>query len=157
MPMLSVEMMVMLGRAAALTFALLLCAWALHRWRRSTARDTQRLFEQLDLIRGELLLLSDRLDQRESVPRVSEAPKQPEIRSVASLHSPAPRGYEVAARLARGGATCDELISSCGVSRHEAQLLLRLHGAEAARTARPGNTSVSQAAEERRTRLSVVG
>lgn len=36
--------------------------------------------------------------------------------------------YELAIRLARGGATLDELVSGCMMSRHEAELTLRLHG-----------------------------
>lgn len=36
--------------------------------------------------------------------------------------------YELAIRLARGGATVEELVSGCMMSRHEAELTLRLHG-----------------------------
>jgi hypothetical protein len=36
--------------------------------------------------------------------------------------------YELAIRLARGGATLEELVSGCMMSRHEAELTLRLHG-----------------------------
>ena len=39
--------------------------------------------------------------------------------------------FELAIRLARGGATVDELVSACMMSRHEAELTLRLHGAGA--------------------------
>ena len=41
----------------------------------------------------------------------------------------AQRGYDVAARLARNGASIDELVDSCGVTRHEAELLVRLQNA----------------------------
>ena len=37
------------------------------------------------------------------------------------------RGYDLAARLAKNGAAVDELIASCGITRHEAELLSRLH------------------------------
>jgi hypothetical protein len=117
------------------------------------------MFEQLDLIRGELMLLAERMDHIESNPaRVIERPAAPEVRAPA-VNSPAPRGYEVAARLARGGATCEELISSCGLSRHEAELMLRLHKAEAARSNGQVKMDNGQlkAGEERRARLSVVG
>jgi len=36
--------------------------------------------------------------------------------------------YELAIRLARGGATVEELVAGCMISRHEAELTLRLHG-----------------------------
>ncbi len=36
--------------------------------------------------------------------------------------------YELAIRLARGGASVDELVSGCMMSRPEAELTLRLHG-----------------------------
>jgi hypothetical protein len=36
--------------------------------------------------------------------------------------------YELAIRLARGGASVEELVSGCMMSRHEAELTLRLHG-----------------------------
>lgn len=42
--------------------------------------------------------------------------------------------FELAIRLARSGATVEELVSACMMSRHEAELTRRLHGA-ATRTA----------------------
>ena len=160
MPMFNLETVLMVAIAVALLLSLLTLAMAFRTGRRSTERDTQRVFEQLDLIRGELMLLAERMDQIESVPpRVVERPVAPEVRAPAAANNPAPRGYEVAARLARGGATCEELISSCGLSRHEAELMLRLHKAEAARS--NGQVKIDngqqRASDERRARLSVVG
>lgn len=43
--------------------------------------------------------------------------------------------FELAIRLARSGATVEELVSACMISRHEAELALRLHGAGARGTA----------------------
>ncbi|MCC6171096.1 MAG: DUF2802 domain-containing protein [Gammaproteobacteria bacterium] len=37
--------------------------------------------------------------------------------------------FELGIRLARGGATVEELMSACMMSRHDAELTLRLHGA----------------------------
>jgi uncharacterized protein DUF2802 len=37
-------------------------------------------------------------------------------------------GYQVAIRLARSGASREELMSGCGLSRGEAELVHRLHG-----------------------------
>jgi hypothetical protein len=47
-------------------------------------------------------------------------------------------GYELAIRLARGGAQVAEIVSSCAMSRREAELILRLH-APAARAPGTGN------------------
>ena len=37
------------------------------------------------------------------------------------------RGYETAIRMARSGATVEEIVASCGTTRAEAKLLRRLH------------------------------
>jgi hypothetical protein len=38
-----------------------------------------------------------------------------------------PRGYDLAARLAKNGAGVEELVATCGITRHEAELLTRLN------------------------------
>lgn len=48
-----------------------------------------------------------------------------------ATHSPgnvSQSAYELAIRLARGGATVEELARDCMLTRHEAQLALRIHG-----------------------------
>jgi hypothetical protein len=42
------------------------------------------------------------------------------------------RGYEMAIRMARGGASVEEIAESCGTTRPEARLLRRLHNASGA-------------------------
>jgi hypothetical protein len=131
----SVELTLSLARSVIMVLAFLVAAWGFRHWRRTAERDAQRMFEQLDLIRAELMLLSDRVQGMElQAPPVQERPAPVEVRAPAVANASAPRGYEVAARLARGGATCEELISSCGLSRHEAELLIRLNKAETARS-----------------------
>lgn len=138
---LSLQLILSLTLGLAMVVATAVLAWRLHAWRRSAACDAQRMFEQLDLIRAELMFLSERVQGLETMtPQTHARPTAPEVRAPAVTSSAAPRGYEVAARLARGGATCEELISSCGLSRHEAELLIRLHKAEAARTKPVVNT-----------------
>lgn len=144
--------------AVATVLAVLALAWRIRAWRRSAECDAQRMFEQLDLIRAELLFLSERMQGLETAsPPAQVRPVPPETRVPAVANTAAPRGYEVAARLARGGATCEELISSCGLSRHEAELLIRLHKAEAVRAKTVTTNGQLKAAEAPRTRLSVVG
>lgn len=98
--------------------------------RREALRDTQRVFEQLDLLRAEMLMMHDEFAALQIVPQaaVVEPRPAPEPRVANVVTAATPRGYEVAARLARSGASVDELMSNCGLSRHEAALLLRLHG-----------------------------
>lgn len=157
----SVEFMMLAARAISLLLALTVLAWAVRRWRRDVSRDAQRMFEQLDLVRAELLQLQDRVasqplksvvanqsqlqshaaTQYRPTPAATAYPDfESERRAVTdsrrstsdvvkqkSLTNAAPRGYEVAARLARSGASVESLMNSCALSRHEAELLVRLH------------------------------
>lgn len=162
----SLEWVLIVVRGAVLTGAMLWLGFVLRRWRREAGRDTQRVFEQLDLLRAELLTMQDQLAQISNAPAtaVEQRPAaEPRVATVAS--AAAPRGYEVAARLARSGASVDELMSSCGLSRHEAALLLRLHGAahqqhrgvETKPSKQAETDSAKAAAPLRKSRLSVVG
>ena len=48
----------------------------------------------------------------------------------APRREPSPvRSYETARRLARSGATVEEIVATCGLAGSEARLLQRLHGA----------------------------
>lgn len=135
---LSLEVVLIAARAAALLLALLLFAWGFIRWRRAAERDTQRVFEQLDLVRSDLLIMKEALTN--AAQRVDVAAQR--VAHDARL-APAPagnigRGYEIAARLARNGAKKDELIKNCGITMHEAELLVKLHGrAQGVSTAKP--------------------
>lgn len=98
------------------------------RLRETTRRDVQRLFEQMDLTLGELR------DVSTSLARGFSAIGDLCTRQEAERHVPAPpapaaaRSYDIALRLARNGASREELMSNCGMSRHEAELAVRLHG-----------------------------
>ncbi len=46
------------------------------------------------------------------------------------LRDPAEREYHNAVRLAQSGAGVDRLVAACGLTRGEAELLVRLHGAD---------------------------
>lgn len=161
----SVEFMILAARAISILLALAVLTWAVVRWRRDVSRDAQRMFEQLDLVRAELLQLQDRVASQPAKSVVNHAPYQSQYQSThavvqhrsvptqaaypdfeserravtesrrstnevikqKSLTNAAPRGYEVAARLARSGATVESLMNTCALSRHEAELLVRLH------------------------------
>jgi hypothetical protein len=155
----SVELLLIAARAAALIGALCVFAWAFSRWRRSMARDTQRVFEQLDLIQGELhglaesvTVIAGRLEAlNDKITMTAQiAPAQ---------GASGPRAYESAIRLAQRGVPSEDLMSQCGLSRHEADLLVRLHGRteESARIHAEGKAVGEVDVAPTRKRLAVVG
>jgi Protein of unknown function (DUF2802) len=117
-------------RGALLVGAFWIFAVAFTRWRRSDERDAQRLHAQLERAFAELRSLHETVsvmsarieslgERVESEPRIAPV-------SVAS----ASRGYDLATRLAKNGADVEQLVATCGITRHEAELLARLHGAQ---------------------------
>lgn len=172
LPLPSLEFLLIAGRAVALALAFITFAWAFARWKRAAARDTQRVFEQLDLLRADMLELAEQIKAVGARAQEREAAEDNAARFALMPSQTGPRGYEVAVRLAKSGATREELISNCGISRHEAELLLRLHGAaakdsnaakdpktsvqEKAKPVAPENATVQPLPPARR-RLSVVG
>jgi hypothetical protein len=132
------------GRALILVLAFMTFAWAFGRWRRAAARDTQRLFEQLDVTLYELRGVSERVHGLESrlntlQHRIEQDGQRPPV-AVTSVA----KGYDVAVRLAKNGLGVDELISNCGVARHEAELLVRLHGMTRAEPPKRGTASIHE-------------
>jgi hypothetical protein len=55
-------------------------------------------------------------------------------------------GYQIAIRLAKSGATREELISGCGLSIHEAELVHRLHAPQSKASARKARAAVADGA-----------
>jgi len=121
------------ARALLLLVAFTGFAWALVSTRRQSAENNAQLAARLDTALGEIRKLSGqvialggtlealgtRLDQA-SAQRPAAAPTPP----AASQNT---RGYETAIRMARSGASVDEIVASCGTTRAEAKLLRRLH------------------------------
>jgi hypothetical protein len=126
------------GRAAVIIAAFLAFGWALRRTRQESAEqlaqlvagqrqahaDFQALAEKLSALSTLIAAIPARVEQRPL-----EAPPPP----------PAPRrgvshvSYETAHRMARSGASVEELVATCGVATSEARLLRRLHGGAAGR------------------------
>ena len=122
----SLEVMLIAGRAIALVAGFVVLAWAFSRWRRMSIRDTQRVFEQLDLVRADLLIMKEVMTHATSrVERPGVEARSPQVQ-VGSNGGNA-RGYEIAVRMARNGAQKEELMRSCGITNHEAELLIKLH------------------------------
>jgi hypothetical protein len=74
------------------------------------------------------------------------------------------RGYDLAARLVKNGAGVEELVATCGITRHEAELLSRLHVSKSRESATSWNMRSNEApapqaaaGRKRGSLLSVVG
>jgi hypothetical protein len=117
----------MISRAALLLGAFWIFALAFSRWRRADERQMQHLATQLQRTFAEvrslhetITVMSARLDSLSE--RAESDARLPPAGTGSSS-----RGYDLAARLAKSGAAVDELVASCGLTRHEAELLSRLH------------------------------
>ena len=131
MPPISIELALLAGRALFLVFCFVLAAVAFTRWRRAAERTSELFVQQTAAVLESIAALQTRIEtlqtsQNELAEKVSGlATTGPTLSSAPS--------YQVAIRMARTGASREDLISSCGITRQEAELLQRLH-APAART-----------------------
>jgi hypothetical protein len=129
----SLETVLIAGRAVLLIGAFWIFALAFTRWRRADERDSQALRDQLDRAFTEMrtlhetvTVMSARIEaMSERAETDSRRPQLPAV--VASAQA---RGYDLALRMAKNGSAVEELVSNCGITRHEAELLTRLHAAK---------------------------
>jgi hypothetical protein len=87
----------------------------------------QRLFSALDESRGETRALSEHAVQLTMQVRALQARFEDQQQLAVISAAPSQRGYDLALHMARNGSVADEIVSACGVTRHEAALLARLH------------------------------
>jgi hypothetical protein len=135
------EILLLGARAFGLFAVFAAFAWALLRMRRESA-------EQLELLQAgqrELTTQTQALSERvaalativASLPRraepVVQAPPPEPPRVSTPRRDSGVRSYETAKRLARNGATVEEIVATCGVAGTEARLLRRLHAADVGR------------------------
>ncbi|HKU16714.1 MAG TPA: DUF2802 domain-containing protein [Steroidobacteraceae bacterium] len=144
----SFETIMMVGRAALLLGAFWIFALAFSRWRRADERqmqhlcgELQRSFAEMRSLHETIAVMSARL---ESLTERAESDSRLAPASVASSQ----RGYDLAARLAKNGAGVEELVASCGITRHEAELLTRLHTAKPRESATTSWNMRAAAAEQ---------
>jgi hypothetical protein len=135
------EILLLGVRAFGLFAAFAAFAWALMRMRREHAEQLEQvLVSQRDLL-AQNQALSERVSALgtllASLPRRAE----PLVESAPQMAPPPPSfrkprrpagipSYETAKRLARNGASVEEIVASSGVVGTEARLLRRLHGGE---------------------------
>lgn len=132
-------------RAGLLLAAFIGFSWALLASRRDTVRNFAKLSAQHDQALIEIHQLAEKLTELSgqlhqlSLPSpMASRPTAPEPAPAAPQPSITPsgaRGYEIAIRMARGGASIEEIVASCGTTRAEARLLRRLHCAAGAHAA----------------------
>jgi hypothetical protein len=126
----SLDVILIAGRAVLLIGAFWVFALAFIRWRRADERSTLALHAQLERAFAEVRSLHETIAVMSA--RVESLSERAEAGSRLAPAGAigAQRGYDLAARLAKNGSDIDELIESCGLTRHEAELLTRLHGAK---------------------------
>lgn len=123
----SADILLIAGRAVFLVFSFVVAAISFTAWRRATRRQTAEVLAQTGLVLQRLAELEARVDAvRGSVSGLGERLDRPAA-PVPATASPSP-GYQIAIRLARGGASREELMSGCGLTLAEAELVKRLHG-----------------------------
>ena len=133
----SVEMLLIAGRAVFLLFSFALATVAFIRWRRATLAQTEVVLANHEVVLQRLAYLEARVDATQvSISRLGERVAHPQqLASPTAAPASAP-GYQIAIRLAKGGASREELISGCGLSTHEAELVHRLHSPQSKSSAR---------------------
>lgn len=144
----SFDMALLAGRAAFLVFSFAIAAVAFTRWRRLAERESQASALALrEALAGIARLEQAARDTTERLRQLESQGASAEARLAAlgtrldshgrAEAAPAQSNYEIAIRLARGGAQRDELMASCGLTRQEAELVQRLHGPERRPPLRP--------------------
>ncbi len=119
-------------RAALLLAAFATFAWSLLRTRREQAEQLDRVHTSQRELAAQVHALSERTAALATLvaathhERMQEAPQPMRPRREAAPV----RSYETARRLARAGASIDEIVASSGLASSEARLLRRLHGSD---------------------------
>ena len=123
----NIDFLLILGRAVFLVFSFALAATTFTAWRRATRAQTEQVLCQGRLLLDELAGIRSTLQATaHSVTQLAERIEHPT--TLAAPSAGASPGYRIAIRLARGGASSEELICGCGLTRAEAELVRRLHG-----------------------------
>jgi hypothetical protein len=133
MPSVSTELLLFGGRALILLLGFAALIVCFTRWRRAGREAAEQTAERIETALGELRALRE-LGEATSAGLLSLTEQvQTHLRLAKAASAPSATGYDVAIRLARTGASTDEVVATSGVTRQEAQLLARLHGPDTAR------------------------
>src|SRR5215467_13757661 len=110
----SIDILLLAGRAVFLLFSFICAAIAFTAWRRATQAQTQQVLAQTNLVLQRLAQIEARVDATKlslaelgaRVDRPQQAPQAAPVAATAMTP-----GYQVAIRLARSGASREELMS----------------------------------------------
>jgi hypothetical protein len=131
----SLDVALSVGRAVFLVAGFVVAASAFTRWRRAAEHSAQRFAEQNTALAAQLAKMEQSLAEAHRKLDALTEHREGDSRRVVAGGSSAP-SYQIAIRMAKSGAPRDELMASCGLTRQEAELVLRLHApARAARLA----------------------
>jgi hypothetical protein len=125
----SVEFLLLAGRAVFLLFSFIVAAITFSAWRRATRAQTEQVLSQTNTVLQRLAALEARVDATKiTLAQLGDRLERPPAIAPAAT-SP---GYQMAIRLAKGGASREDLMAGCGLSLAEAELVQRLHGSASA-------------------------
>jgi hypothetical protein len=125
MPTVSLDVLLLAGRTAFLIFSFVLAAVTFTAWRRAAQRDTAAAAANSNLILERLAAVEASLATQQT----HSAALAEQLERHWHAGTPATgANYRIAIRLAKGGAPRDELMSGCGLTVQEAELVARLHG-----------------------------
>ena len=121
----SIEFLLLAGRAIFLLFSFVAAAFAFTSWRRATQAQTDEVLSQTNTVLQRLASLEARVDATKLT--ISQLGDRLERPLPPAANGPS-ASYQMAIRLAKGGASREELMAGCGLSLAEAELVQRLHG-----------------------------
>ena len=122
----SVEFLLVAGRAVFLLFSFVVAAFAFTSWRRAIQVQTAQVLSQTNTVLQRLAALEARVDAtKTTISQLGDRLERPALPPTGNGPS---ASYQMAIRLAKGGASREELMAGCGLSLAEAELVRRLHG-----------------------------
>jgi hypothetical protein len=122
----SVEFLLVAGRAVFLLFSFVVAAFAFTSWRRAIQVQTAQVLSQTNTVLQRLAALEARVDAtKTTISQLGDRLERPALPHTGNGPS---ASYQMAIRLAKGGASREELMAGCGLSLAEAELVRRLHG-----------------------------
>lgn len=123
------------ARALVLLSAFVGFGWALLRMRRESAEHLERIQNAQRELVAQTQALSERVAALSMLVAAAPRRAEPAVEPPPPPRAPAPRrdtrgpSYETAKRMARSGASVEEIVAACGVAGTEARLLRHLHHA----------------------------
>ena len=122
LPYISLDVALSVGRAVFLVLGFILAAIAFTRWRRAAERSAQRFAEQNTALAAQLAKMEESLAEAHRKLDALGEHREGESRRVVAGGASAP-SYQIAIRMAKSGASRDELLASCGLTRQEAETI----------------------------------